>query len=179
MAASGITPASTSCVLVFPPCSLPIEHGQKRRTSCPKPMQSVPGFLWRASSYSRLFTKRKWHKRLLDRVRGKSHWWRAVLHVEYNLRSVKDWWGDGGEQQPAASGKWVHLCIATLEDKSNDFQKYFCWETHGIQLLCCAAGGRRLRKLFFFFLSDPGRKWMDVLCWSQTRKQHCCSTKLN
>lgn len=39
--------------------SLPIEHGQKRRTSCPKPMQSVLGFLWRANSYSRLFTKRK------------------------------------------------------------------------------------------------------------------------
>lgn len=57
--------SSCTCFDVWPLLSftfnsLPIEHGQKRRTSCRKPMQSVLGFPWRASSYSRLSTKRKW-----------------------------------------------------------------------------------------------------------------------
>lgn len=44
---------------VFFTRSLPIEQGRKRKTSCPKPMQSVLGFQSRASNYSKLYIKRK------------------------------------------------------------------------------------------------------------------------
>lgn len=39
--------------------SLPIGQGRKRKTSCPKPMQSALGFQLRASNYSKLYIKRK------------------------------------------------------------------------------------------------------------------------
>lgn len=61
--------SSNVLVLLFQhACSLPTEHGRKRKTSYPKHMQLVLESLWRANSYSRLYIKREYH--LLSLILG-------------------------------------------------------------------------------------------------------------